>query len=364
MSFATQTLVWAIVVGSATVWAVVPWWRDRRLDGRRLVPLAATGVVTLVWLATLGFFGVAHVVYLLVTGVPACVVIAALLVPDGRAWVRTRGGGAATALLALPPMLGLYASHVEPFWLAVDRVDVAVDAGAGLRIGVLADLQTPEIGEYERDAVARLLAAEPDLIVIPGDLWQMSDEQIVEDWPIFSDLVAEMVDAVEHVVIVEGDTDHIGWLERIEERTGAHVAHDRVVRLEIGETHVVIGGTQLLPAAPTRPSADALAELAAAESDGVLTIALSHRPDVVSWLAGPADLVIAGHTHGGQIQVPGLGPLVTFSDVPRHVAAGGLHEIDGQPIYVSTGVGRERKDAPQIRFNARPSIGVLDLVPA
>ena len=221
------------------------------------------------------------------------------------------------------------------------------------------------MGEYERDAVARLIATEPDLILIPGDLWQMSDEQIVDDWPIFSDLVQEMVDAIGHVVIVEGDTDHIGWLERIEERTGAIVVHDRITRLEIDGTEIVIGGTQLLTGEPPRASVDVRAQLAAIEAeapDEVVTIALSHRPDVVTWLPGPVDLAVAGHTHGGQIQVPFFGPLVTFSDVPRDVAAGGLHTVDEQLLYVSTGVGRERKDAPQIRFNARPSIGVIDLV--
>lgn len=367
MSFATQTLVWALLVGGAAVWAVVPWWRTGQSDLRRLAPLALAGVFTLVWLTRLGFFGQAHVVYLLITTVPACLVVGALTTADGRAWARSGFGAMAVVVLAIPPTLGLYASHVEPFWLATDEVEAPVDAGAGLRVGVLADLQTPEVGEYERDAVASLLATEPDLILIPGDLWQMADEQIIDDWPIFSDLVQEMVDAVGHVVIVEGDTDHIGWLERIEERTGAVVVHDRIVRLEIDGTDVVVGGTQLLTGEPPRASAEVLAQLAAIEAespDEVLTIALSHRPDVVTWLPGRVDLVVAGHTHGGQIQVPFFGPLVTFSDVPRDVAAGGLHTVEDQVLYVSTGVGRERKDAPQIRFNARPSIGVIDLVAA
>lgn len=49
------------------------------------------------------------------------------------------------------------------------------------------------------------------------------------------------------------------------------------------------------------------------------------------------------------------------SAVPRAVARGGLHEVDGNRIYVSTGVGLERGQAPQVRLFARPSIGVLDL---
>ena len=70
---------------------------------------------------------------------------------------------------------------------------------------------------------------------------------------------------------------------------------------------------------------------------------------------------MAGHTHGGQVQLPGVGPLMTMSHVPRAVAAGGLHQVDGNPIYVSTGVGREQQGAPQIRFLAPPSIALLTL---
>jgi hypothetical protein len=74
-------------------------------------------------------------------------------------------------------------------------------------------------------------------------------------------------------------------------------------------------------------------------------------------------LLIAGHTHGGQIQVPGIGPLATASAVPRLIAAGGLSTHKGQRIYVSRGVGMERKWAPPLRLNCRPELAVLDLVP-
>ncbi len=73
------------------------------------------------------------------------------------------------------------------------------------------------------------------------------------------------------------------------------------------------------------------------------------------------DLTVAGHTHGGQVVVPGLGPLLTLSDVPRDVARGGLHEVDGNPVYVSPGVGLERGRAPQVRLFNRPAVAVLTL---
>jgi predicted MPP superfamily phosphohydrolase len=50
-----------------------------------------------------------------------------------------------------------------------------------------------------------------------------------------------------------------------------------------------------------------------------------------------------------------------MSDVPRNVARGGLHQIDGNAIYVSNGVGLERARAPQVRLFSPPSVGLLTL---
>ena len=93
---------------------------------------------------------------------------------------------------------------------------------------------------------------------------------------------------------------------------------------------------------------------------------VSHRPDpVLSLPDGSAvDLLISGHTHGGQVSLPGIGPLVARSELPRVVVSGGLHLVNGHPVYVSTGVGVERGQAPPIRFRSRPSVGVLTIVPS
>jgi predicted MPP superfamily phosphohydrolase len=84
----------------------------------------------------------------------------------------------AALVLVLPAPVGWYATHVEPNRLTVDRVTVPVDgARAGddpVRIGVLSDLQTNHVGPHEHAAVDRLLAEEPELILVPGDLFQGS----------------------------------------------------------------------------------------------------------------------------------------------------------------------------------------------
>lgn len=87
------------------------------------------------------------------------------------------------------------------------------------------------------------------------------------------------------------------------------------------------------------------------------------RPDAIYDLkpSSRIDLVVAGHTHGGQVVVPGFGPLITLSHVPRHIAAGGLHEMDGNRIYVSRGAGSEQGQAPRLRLFCPPEVSILEV---
>jgi hypothetical protein len=89
-------------------------------------------------------------------------------------------------------------------------------------------------------------------------------------------------------------------------------------------------------------------------------IVISHSPDFVDAMPVDVDLVLAGHTHGGQVVIPFFGPPVTASPLPR-VFAGGLHDFRGTPLHVSRGVGMERGFAPPVRFLCPPEICVLDL---
>ena len=76
----------------------------------------------------------------------------------------------------------------------------------------------------------------------------------------------------------------------------------------------------------------------------------------------PADLLVAGHTHGGQVRLPWIGPIITHSRIP-HAWAAGLTELPGGgKLLVSRGIGMERKFAPPMRFLCRPELIVIDLV--
>ena len=76
-----------------------------------------------------------------------------------------------------------------------------------------------------------------------------------------------------------------------------------------------------------------------------------------------ADLLVTGHTHGGQVRLPLIGPLMTLSRIPRAWAAGLTELPGGGKLLVSRGLGMERGYAPRIRFLCRPELMVIDLVP-
>lgn len=77
------------------------------------------------------------------------------------------------------------------------------------------------------------------------------------------------------------------------------------------------------------------------EHGRVLRLGVAHAPyrRVLDSLVGDgAEMVLAGHTHGGQLRVPGIGALVTNCDLPRRQARG-LSSWDGVPLHVSAGMG-------------------------
>jgi predicted MPP superfamily phosphohydrolase len=61
------------------------------------------------------------------------------------------------------------------------------------------------------------------------------------------------------------------------------------------------------------------------------------------------------------VVIPGFGPPITLTSVPRAAAAGGLHVVNGRQLYVSRGIGLERGAAPRLRILCPPEVSLLTL---
>jgi predicted MPP superfamily phosphohydrolase len=93
---------------------------------------------------------------------------------------------------------------------------------------------------------------------------------------------------------------------------------------------------------------------------GAATVLLSHHPDIMLDLgARRPGLILAGHTHGGQIRLPGVGAVVTHSALPRRHALG-LTRYHDVPLFVTRGIGYSGLD---LRVGCAPEVALLTLVP-
>ncbi|MFI5044816.1 MAG: metallophosphoesterase [Acidimicrobiales bacterium] len=357
-----------VAIVAAAVGITVLMWRTRRdrvtvaWVALAVAVVGAAAVAALVPLRILGLdvFGIVHLIYLCaVVSVPLVGLVTLALIPARRATVGAVVG--ATVLIAAAP-LGWYMTHIAPFDMRVETVKVLLpgtDLDEPVRIAVLADLQTAGVGDHERRAIRAVIASDPDIVLIPGDLFQGSDDEFDDEVGELRHLLRDL-DAPSGVFVTRGDCDGGDRVDRAVAGSGITILDDRVVPVDVRGTTVRIGGTRLDYGSE---SADLVRrQLTSAPADDI-TILVSHRPDTVLELPSEAgvDLTVAGHTHGGQVSLPGFGPLMTLSDVPRDVAAGGLHTISGNRLYVSPGIGVERGQAPQMRFLVRPTVGVLDL---
>ena len=264
--------------------------------------------------------------------------------------------------LTMVPVL-LYASYIEPKRLIVESLDVQLGTPgkAPLRVVLVADLQANKITDYERAAVERANAAEPDLILISGD-WLHADtfEDYRTSLPAFRELLGEL-QAPLGVYMVQGNTEPFDWMDRLLQGTGVENLNERIVMLDHQGRSVALGGLRLN--GYQKPEGQAIVrDLENKSAD--LRLLLAHKPDAVQALQpnSPIDLLLAGHTHGGQVVVPFFGPPITLSNVPRKVARGGLHELQGRRLYVSRGIGMERGPAPPMRFLAPPELTILNVL--
>lgn len=270
-----------------------------------------------------------------------------------------RGIQASFLAIGLLGVVGsVYAFVYEPRNLEVTHHEVVSErVDAPLRIAVIADLQTDAPGDHERAALQAVMDAEPDLIVFVGDVIQHRDEKAYADaWATLRGLAKPLsLDAPLGVFLVEGDSEYPhgdDWIPHAE-AMGLSVWPRETTSRRIRDD-VVLTGFGL--------RASAYSELEVPRPDESLHVVFGHRP---AFALGniDADVLLAGHTHGGQVQVPGWGPVLTLSKVPRRWAWGRTELPTGATLLVSRGVGMERAAAPRIRFWCRPEVMIVDVVP-
>lgn len=246
-----------------------------------------------------------------------------------------------------------YGFGVEPFWLA--RVEYRVwhplwpSDLAGFTIVQLSDLHG-RVQVFHDATVAHWLD-DADLIAITGDLYSPTRSR--------QRLVSELAKLpADRTRFVSGNHDYRHrTLDIAPWRPPAGVVLDNRREHFVSPTgrRVVLAGVPDL--ARGRPTWHDVVATRGVEP----AILLSHRPDAI--LAADAEgfqLVLAGHTHGGQVALPLVGPILRHSRLPRGQTAGCVPWPDGRTLVVSRGLGTS--ELP-VRFLARPEAVRIVLAP-
>ena len=256
----------------------------------------------------------------------------------------------------------LWTFFIEPDRLVVREERIALPDWphglSGLRVTLISDLHVgaPFIDlEKLRRLVETVNAQRPDLVLMAGDF--VIQDVVGGRFVAPEDFAAELgkLKARHGVYAVLGN--HDWWLDgervrRALESAGVRVLENEAARVEVNGSGLWVAGLSDLWT--RRPDvAGTLGQV----SDAGAVIALTHNPDLFIQLPPRVSLTVAGHTHGGQVNLPLLGRLVVPSDYKQRFAAGHVVE-QGRHLFVTTGVGTSIIPA---RFRVPPEIVVLTL---
>ncbi len=361
--------------GALVLWGGAAWWwaRQRRRGGPER-PLAAAvagaavlGGTTLALAAACSAFGPLSG-FTLVRLLAQALFGEAVLLGAAMVAVEARASPRRAAALAVWPiaLLAVYwdAYHREPHALHVRTHELDLSQGpprGTLRLLHLSDLQCDRVGPYEERVLEEARRRRPDVVVWTGDYVQprLAPTRRETTARLRQRLAEAPIPATLGSFAVRGDVDA---------DFPGPLAGTGIVPL-VGETARIAlpGGRTLALAGLLRTTsrgrdlAGVVQALASCGPDDLCVVA-GHNPSFVRLLPeAPTrrpDLVLAGHTHGGQVVLPLFGAPYTKTLLPREYASG-LHSFQGTPLHVSAGIGMERGMAPQIRFLCPPEICLL-----
>ena len=265
-------------------------------------------------------------------------------------------------VLLLGAGLAFWSILIEPNRLIVHQETIQIDNWpkelTGLRIAVIADIHTggPFInGQKLQQIVALTNQQTPDLIILLGDYMSPNSWHSHRVEPEVTAAALKDLKAPSGVYSILGN--HDWWysgekVRRAFEQNGIHVLEDEVAEVKWRDKSFWLVGLADLW---TRPQH--INETIAKVPPGSTVIALTHNPDIFPRLPQNVPLLLAAHTHGGQVNIPLIGTPIVPSDFGQKYTAGHVFE-NGHHLFVTTGIGTS---IFPIRFRVTPEIVILTI---
>jgi predicted MPP superfamily phosphohydrolase len=265
------------------------------------------------------------------------------------------------AVLLIVPCL-IWGFFIEPSRLVVHQETIQIDNWpkelSGLRVAMIADIHSggPFIDAKKLQRIVELTNQQnPDLIVLLGDYMSPNSWPSRRVEPEVTAAAMKNLHAPLGVYCVLGNHDwwyNGGKVRRAFEANGIPVLDDEVAEVKWRDGSFWLAG---LADFWTRPQH--VKETIAKVPAGASVIAITHNPDVFPGLPQSVPLLLAAHTHGGQVNLPLIGTPIVPSRNGRKYTAGHIYE-NGHHMFVTTGIGTS---ILPVRFRVTPEIVILTI---
>jgi len=264
------------------------------------------------------------------------------------------------AFLIFLTVLLWYSFIFEPNNIQVEKINIAIEnlpeSFDGAKIVHLTDFHSKNFGEREKKVLEILEDINPDFIFITGDFIDYRTKDINSCQEFWRELSNQHQGKTFGVL---GNHEHwikspdISAIKKLLEEGGISILNNENRKIFQGNKYIYLLGVD----DPDSKKDDLPKAMIGAE-ENIPKILLAHSPDIVDNLRGEkVDLILVGHTHGGQIRIPFVKPFWVPTK-NRGKYASGLFEIGNAILYVNRGIGMA---ALPVRFNCPPEIAVIEL---
>ncbi|OQX20262.1 MAG: hypothetical protein BWK75_04980 [Candidatus Altiarchaeales archaeon A3] len=271
-------------------------------------------------------------------------------------------------VIAVIASLLIYAFEIEPNWIETTHTKIKIsdttDENFSCNLLVISDFHVAS-EEHEKflekvvNEINKISKTERiDAVIIDGDIIDYKTEEIKFLAPLKN---------IEHknVYAVLGNHDYsYGWSHKEIADEVEKYMKDSGVDVMRNENRVICGGKirmvgidELWSGQYNLSKSYDVKEEKQNKQKILPNVLISHNPDIIYVLKDEhPDLIISGHTHGGQVKIPFLGPVTMPSNVGK-ICPEGLCNVSGYEIYITRGIGGN----PRVRFLSRPEISVIEL---
>jgi len=258
---------------------------------------------------------------------------------------------------------GIYMREYEPSWVEVNQVTLKLPRLArsfsGFRMVQVSDLHYGGwmTSEILNDIVRMIVDQSPDIVTITGD-FVMGHNRVPDMLEKLDELAIDLKSLSDRIPTFAVLGNHDYWLSR---KSVISMLNNAGILYLNNEIHTYERSRDKLHIAGVEDAMEGYARIDIVQSklpDDGCAILLAHEPDFadVSAATGRFDLQLSGHSHGGQVVLPLVGPPIL--PYLAHKYPSGLYQVRDMYQYTNRGVGMT---PPYVRFNCRPEITVFTL---